>query len=127
MRKLLVDLASAGQTVLLSSHQLGEVQEICHRVGVISRGRLLTEATVGELRGTGRLLIRADPMDTALAVGMRIAGDDAVSVVDGAINLDVNPSRAAEVNRALITAGVDVHELRPSERSLEEVFFELTQ
>jgi ABC-2 type transport system ATP-binding protein len=126
MRRLVAGLAAAGQTVLLSSHLLSEVQEVCDRVGVISRGRLVTEATVGELRGSGRLLVRADPMETALAVGMRLAGDNGVSVMDGALNLRLDPHRAAEVTRALVTAGVDVHEIRLSERSLEEVFFEMT-
>jgi ABC-type multidrug transport system ATPase subunit len=125
MRRLLAELSAAGQTVLLSSHQLGEVQEVCHRVGVISHGRLVTESTVGELRGGGgRLLVRADPLDTALAVSMRF--DENVSTVDGMLRLRVDPARAAEVNRALVTAGVEVHELRPGERSLEEVFFEMT-
>ncbi|MBC6459371.1 ABC transporter ATP-binding protein [Actinomadura sp. HBU206391] len=126
MRRLVADLAAAGHTVLLSSHLLSEVQEVCDRVGVISRGRLITEATVSELRGGQRLLVRADPMETALAVGMRIAGDDAVSVIDGAMRLSIDPGRAAEVTRALVAAEVDVHEIRPSERSLEEVFFEMT-
>ncbi|WP_278257324.1 ABC transporter ATP-binding protein [Nocardioides convexus] len=48
MRALVVDLARGGQTVLLSSHMLAEVQEICDRVGVISDGRLLREARVAE-------------------------------------------------------------------------------
>ncbi|WHT18610.1 ABC transporter ATP-binding protein [Crossiella sp. CA-258035] len=127
MRKLIAELSAAGQTVLLSSHQLSEVQEICDRVGVISRGRLVTEATVGELRGGGRLLVRADPLDVALAVAMRVAGDDNVSIVDDAMQLRVDPARGAEVNRALVAAQVDVHEIRPVERSLEEVFFEMTK
>ncbi|MGO1055021.1 ABC transporter ATP-binding protein [Crossiella sp. CA198] len=127
MRALIAGLSAAGQTVLLSSHQLSEVQEICDRVGVISRGRLVTESTVGELRGSGRLLVRADPLDVALAVGMRVAGEHNVSIVDGALQLRVDPQRAAEINRALVTARVDVHEIRPSERSLEEVFFEMTK
>jgi ABC-2 type transport system ATP-binding protein len=126
MRRLIADLAASGHTVLLSSHLLSEVQEVCDRVGVISRGRLITEATVSELRGATRLLVRADPMETALAVGMRIAGDDAVSVIDGALHLSVDPGRAAEVTRALVAAEVDVHEIRPSERSLEEVFLQMT-
>ncbi|HEV2781662.1 MAG TPA: ABC transporter ATP-binding protein [Actinophytocola sp.] len=124
MRRLLADLSAAGQTVLLSSHQLGEVQEICDRVGVISHGRLVTESTVGDLRGGERLVVRADPLDTALAVCMRF--DETVSTEDGLVRLRLDPSRAPEVNRALVGAGVDVHELRPSERSLEEVFFEMT-
>jgi len=126
MRRLVADLAAAGQTVLLSSHQLSEVQEVCDRVGVISRGRLVTEAAVSELRGGGHLLVRADPVDVAVAVGRRLGGADAVSVVDGAVQLRLDRGRAAEVTRALVAAGADVHEIRPFERSLEEVFFEMT-
>jgi ABC-2 type transport system ATP-binding protein len=127
MRQLLAALAAAGTTVLLSSHQLSEVQELCDRVGVINRGRLITEATVTELRGAGRLLVRADPIETALAVGARLAGEDAVSVVGDAVRLRLDPCRAAEVARALVAADAKVHEIRPSGRSLEEVFFEMTE
>ena len=125
MRRLLTELAAAGHTVLLSSHMLSEVQETCDRVGVINRGRLVAEATVDDLRGAGGLRVRAEPVDTALAVSTRLAGDD-VTVTDGALHLSVDPARAAELTRALVAAGVDVHEIRPVERSLEEVFFEMT-
>ena len=50
MRVLLRRLGSGGRTVLLSSHLLGEVQQVCDRIGVLSRGRLLREGTVAELR-----------------------------------------------------------------------------
>ena len=81
MRALIVDLARGGQTVLLSSHLLAEVQEICDRVGVINNGRLLRESTVAELRG-GCVAARSArrPIDRALAVAMRLAGDDGVRV-----------------------------------------------
>jgi ABC-2 type transport system ATP-binding protein len=126
MRRLVADLSAAGQTVLLSSHLLTEVQEICNRVGVISRGRLITEAPVSELRGGSHLLVRADPADMALAVAMRLAGDGAVTVAGDRLQVRLDPLRAAELTRALVQAGADVHEVRPSERSLEEVFFEMT-
>jgi ABC-2 type transport system ATP-binding protein len=126
MRRLVADLSAAGQTVLLSSHLLTEVQEICDRVGVISRGRLIIEAPVSELRGGSRLLVRADPADMALAVAMRLAGDGAVTVAGDRLEVRLDPLRAAELTRALVEAGADVHEVRPSERSLEEVFFEMT-
>jgi ABC-2 type transport system ATP-binding protein len=126
MRQLVADLSAAGQTVLLSSHLLTEVQEICDRVGVISRGRLITEAPVSELRGGSSLLVRADPTDAALAVAMGLAGDDAVTVAGDLLQVRLDPHRAAELTRALVQAGADVHEVRPSERSLEEVFFEMT-
>jgi ABC-type multidrug transport system ATPase subunit len=59
MRALVVDLARGGQTVLLSSHLLAEVQEICDRVGVINGGRLLRESTVADLRGVARRRTRS--------------------------------------------------------------------
>ncbi|HJU97112.1 MAG TPA: ABC transporter ATP-binding protein [Jiangellaceae bacterium] len=127
MRRLLVDLAAQGQTVLLSSHMLSEVQEICDRVGVISAGRLLTESTVAELRGASSLVVRATPVDVALATAMGLAGDDAVRLLaDGNVRLDVGPENAPALTRALVRAGAAVHEIRPAERSLEEVFFEMT-
>jgi ABC-2 type transport system ATP-binding protein len=127
MRRLIVELAGHGQTVLLSSHLLNEVEEICDRVGVISAGRLLTESTVADLRGAASVIVRATPPDVALAAAMGVAGDDAVQRLDdGRLHLDVDPTRTAELTRALVDAGADVYEIRPSERSLEEVFFEMT-
>ena len=62
MRDLVRALAHQGQTVLLSSHLLGEVQEICDRVGVISGGRLLAESSVSDLRGHAALIVVANPV-----------------------------------------------------------------
>ncbi|MBW9205812.1 ABC transporter ATP-binding protein [Mumia sp. zg.B17] len=126
MRALVVSLARGGQTVLLSSHLLTEVQEICDRVGVINGGRLLREARVAELRGEATLRVRATPEDTALAVAMKAAGDDAVHRTPHGLELDLKPAGAPALIRDLVAAGVDVHEVFPTERSLEEVFFEMT-
>jgi ABC-2 type transport system ATP-binding protein len=127
MRRLVVDLAGQDQTVLLSSHMLGEVEEICDRVGVIAAGRLLTESTVAELRGASSVLVRATPLERALATAMGIAGDDAVSVVDDtSVRVDCAADVVPALTRALVDDGVAVYEIRPSERSLEDVFFELT-
>ncbi|SDS25501.1 ATP-binding cassette domain-containing protein [Jiangella sp. DSM 45060] len=126
MRKLVVDLAEQGQTVLLSSHLLAEVQEICDRVGVIAHGRLLAESTVAELRGASTLLVRAEPVEVALSVSMQVAGDDAVQLTDAGVRLELSDERAPELARALVAAGADIHEIRTAERSLEDVFFEMT-
>ena len=125
MRLLLAELAGAGHTVLLSSHMLSEVEETCDRVGVINKGRLVAEATVGELRGAGGLRVRAEPVSVALDVSKWLT-EDHVTAVDGVLHLRADPGRAAEITRALVAADVDVHEIRPVERSLEEVFFEMT-
>ncbi|HLT11793.1 MAG TPA: ABC transporter ATP-binding protein [Micromonosporaceae bacterium] len=126
MRELIRSLADHGQTVLLSSHLLGEVQQICDRVGVISRGRLVAEGTVEELRGASSLLVRAEPMETAASVAYRLLGDGQISQVDGALLVRDGGDRAAELNRALVQAGVAVRELRPRERTLEDAFFAMT-
>ena len=126
MRALVVDLARGGQTVLLSSHLLAEVQEICDRVGVINDGRLLLESTVAEMRGGSSLRVRATPEPDALAVAMRLAGDDGVRRTPAGLALDLPADAAPRLVRDLVTAGVDVHEITPTERSLEEVFFEMT-
>jgi ABC-type multidrug transport system ATPase subunit len=127
MRALVVSLARGGQTVLLSSHLLAEVQEICDRVGVISEGRLLREATVSELRGGAVLRVRATPVVRAAEVAERVVAGAAVRRVgDSTLELAAAPDAAPAVARALVEHGVDVHELRALERDLEDVFFELT-
>ena len=124
MRALIVDLARSGHTVVLSSHLLAEVQEICDRVGVINRGRLLRESTVAELRGGSRVRLWGEPVDRALATAMRVAGDD-VSLEGDRVLLPADTS-VPDLVRALVADGVDVHELTTTERTLEEVFFEMT-
>ena len=127
MRALLVDVAAGGQTVLLSSHLLAEVQEICDRVGIIAGGRLLVESTVAELRGATGIRLVADPIDRALAVAMTVAGDDAVEVDGPVLRVSGPAAQAPELARALVGAGIDITELTPVERSLEDVFFDLTR
>ena len=127
MRALVVSLARGGQTVLLSSHLLAEVQEICDRVGVIDDGRLLREATVAELRGGTVLRVRATPAARAAEVAERVVdGATVVRAADGVVEVSAAPDAAPAVARALVEAGVELHELRALERDLEDVFFELT-
>ncbi|MGH3316220.1 MAG: ABC transporter ATP-binding protein [Nocardioidaceae bacterium] len=127
MRALLRRVVERGQTVLLSSHLLGEVQQICDRVGVISGGHLLVESTVADLRGESAVLVRAEPVDEAARTAERLYGEDAVSVGDdAALRVRMSTERSAELTSALVHAGVAVHEVRPVERTLEEVFFEMT-
>ncbi|MCA1598723.1 MAG: ABC transporter ATP-binding protein, partial [Chloroflexi bacterium] len=59
MRMLIRSIGQGTRTVMLSSHLLGEVEQICDRVGVIQSGRLVAEGTLAELRGPGGLLVRA--------------------------------------------------------------------
>jgi ABC-type multidrug transport system ATPase subunit len=125
MRALIRRLGSGDRTVMLSSHLLGEVQHVCDRVGVIARG--IAEDTVNELRGRGSLLVRAEPLSTAWECAERLLGPGRVQEQDGTLRLDSHPADAARINRELVLAGVAVSELRPIERTLEDVFLQLTE
>jgi ABC-2 type transport system ATP-binding protein len=127
MRRLIRELGTEGRTVLLSSHLLGEVQQICDRVAVINDGRIVTTGTVEELRGDAELIVAAAPSDIArdrLAAMPQVRG---VQVRDGLLRIQVDTQHTALVNQALVEAGVAVTELRRAERQLEDVFFEITQ
>jgi ABC-type multidrug transport system ATPase subunit len=126
MRSLIRGLGSGDRTVLLSSHMLGEVQQVCDRVGVISHGALIAQGEVAELRGRGSILVRAHPIARARESVERLLGADHVQVLDGALRLDADPTDVPRVTRELVHAGVEVSEIHPVERTLEEVFLELT-
>ncbi|ADB33338.1 ABC transporter related protein [Kribbella flavida DSM 17836] len=126
MRRLIRELGSEGRTVVLSSHLLGEVQQVCDRVGIINGGRMVAEHDVEELRGQQELVIRARPLESAHSVLREVLGAEAVHLYDDTVRAKVAPDRAAELNRLLVEAGIAVSELRSTERALEDVFFELT-
>jgi ABC-2 type transport system ATP-binding protein len=127
MRTLIRQLGQGAHTVLLSSHLLGEIEQICDRVGVIQHGRLIAENTVAALRGPGALLVRATPLDRAERLATTLPGVSSVQVVDGGLRVSVAPDQAAALNRALVSAGVEVSELRQVQESLEDVFLTLTE
>ncbi len=126
MRVLIRRLGAEGCTVLLSSHMLGEVQQICDRVGVVSHGRLIAENTVAELRGGTVLHIEADELTRAADLTRRWIGDENVRASGTGLDLTVEPERASWLNSELVTEGIAVRELHVRERDLEQVFFELT-
>jgi ABC-2 type transport system ATP-binding protein len=113
--------------VLLSSHLMTEVEQVCDRVGVIRRGKLVAEGTVDELRSRPRLRVRAEPLAEAERLVASLPDVEQVAVVDGALRVETDPAQAAAINRALVGAGVAVSELSVERASLEEVFLDLTQ
>jgi ABC-2 type transport system ATP-binding protein len=127
MRRFIRDLGRGRRTVLLSSHLMAEVEQITDRVGVISKGRLVGEGTVDELRGRESLFVRAEPLDEAERVLGALRGIEQVARSDGGLRIATDPAAAADINRALVEAGIAVGELRPERASLEKVFFELTE
>jgi ABC-2 type transport system ATP-binding protein len=129
MRGLIRDLGTGERTVLLSSHLMTEVEQVCDRVGVIAGGRLVAEGTVADLRGREALVVRADPLPEARRIVSGLVGVTDVEVVSGALRITIDPRVELDpsyVNQRLVSAGIAVHELRRDRRSLESVFLSLT-
>jgi ABC-type multidrug transport system ATPase subunit len=127
MRSLIRNLGQGRRTVLLSSHLLVEVEHICDRVGVIRAGKLAAEGTVDELRGKDTLRIRAEPLEAARAAIANLEFVERIEVDGDSMRLSTDPARTAEINRALVGAGIAVSELHWERAALEEVFLELTR
>jgi ABC-type multidrug transport system ATPase subunit len=126
MRHLIRNLGSGDRTVLLSSHLLGEVEHVCDRVGVIRDGRLVAQGPVAQLRGAEEVHVVAEPVDRARQLLVAHPAVSEVVVRDGTLVVAAPPELAAELNTALVTAGVAVHHLSVRQRSLEDVFLDMT-
>jgi ABC-type multidrug transport system ATPase subunit len=127
MRDFIRSLALGGRTVLLSSHLMGEIEQMSDRVGVIRDGSLVAEGTVDEVRGRTGLRVRAEPLPEAVELVGGLPGVGAITTVDGVIDVAADSAEAAAINRALVEAGIAVSELSPRRASLEDVFLELTR
>jgi ABC-2 type transport system ATP-binding protein len=119
---LLAALKSAGKTVLLCSHILPEVEQICDRVVIIDRGRLLRTGRLDEMLQTGG---QVEIVASELPEGFEI--DAAVEPVAHGVRLLVAAARKRETIERLWTAGVDVVSVNPVKGSLEQVFLKLVE
>ena len=121
IRNLLIELNQNGTTVFLSSHLLSEVDELCDRVGIVDRGRLVLEEKLATLHAhTGRVVV--DTPDPAAVVSML---DGQVELREGS-RLVIRAADPAELNARLVGGGVQVREIAPERRTLEQVVFEVT-
>ncbi|MHB8159659.1 MAG: ABC transporter ATP-binding protein [Thermoleophilia bacterium] len=128
MRDLIRNLGHGERTVLLSSHLMGELEQICDRIGVVKEGRIIKEGTLDELRRGERLKLRAEPVAGAITLLEKLEGVGKIEAGDGGnLMIEADPSRAAEINRVLVEAGIQVSELCVVKLSLESVFLSLTE
>lgn len=127
VRALIKEMPSRGVTVILSSHQLGEVEQVATHVGILHDGTSRFEGPIEQLRAASKpaLRLRAEPAELAepLLQGM---GNKLEQADDGMWILQEPNRPAAEINRALVQADVQVHHLEPHAASLEDLFLELT-
>ncbi len=130
MRELLKQLAASGKTVFVSSHILGEVEQLADVLGIIAAGRLVREGPIGTLlAGEGVVRVRVEPGEVEPArriLDGLVPGTPATADgTDGWLSLRIGSERAAELNRALATAGIYASGIE-SGSDLESLFLELT-
>jgi ABC-2 type transport system ATP-binding protein len=128
VRDLVRRLGAEGRTVFVSSHQLGEVQQMCDRVAILSRGRSVAEGPVSDVLARGHrdaLVVKVADLPAAERA-LLSAGMDA-QIRDDHIQVALPPAEAARVTEILAGQRLFVSELRPDQASLEDVFLELTR
>jgi len=131
MRELIRDLAARGITVLLSSHLLGEVEELCNRVAIVRSGRVVYEGSLAELRDRAGVTYLLRTGDDSLAIGVCAAQtgiEEVREAPQGGLLFRAAGKRAVgEFSLALAESGAPPLELSPRQASLEDLFFQLTE
>jgi ABC-2 type transport system ATP-binding protein len=128
MRELVKRLAGDGITILLSSHVLAEVEDLCNRVAIIRTGSIIYEGFLAELlqSAAGEYRLRTTDPERARAV-LLANGIEGVELVDGELCFRADEEQAEALSIALGTAGVGISALVPHAATLEELFLGMTE
>jgi ABC-2 type transport system ATP-binding protein len=129
MRRLVRRLADEGMTVLLSSHLMAEVEELCDRVAIVRSGRVVYEGSLPELINTtaGQYELRTTDDGRAAEIARGEPGVEDVEPGEAGLRLRAGEDVAARLSIALAEAGVGIRALIPRTATLEELFFSLTE
>jgi ABC-2 type transport system ATP-binding protein len=127
VRALIREIATDGVTVLVSSHLLAEVEQICTHVGVMRTGRLVFQGTLEQMRarGAARVRVRTTEPVQAAEVLTKLGMTD-IQSADGEVSAQVGDQVPEVVCRELVMAGVPVAGFDTPRPSLEDLFVELT-
>jgi ABC-2 type transport system ATP-binding protein len=128
MRELVATLPQQGVTVLYSSHLLSEVEEVCNRVAIVNEGRIAFEGRLDDLRASYGAAYRLETADDGRALPLVSEhGADVAHGKDGVIWFEADPASADAISVALGRAGIPIRHFAREQRSLEELFFRLTE
>jgi len=129
MRLLIRRLADEGITVLLSSHQLPEVEELCDRVAIVQTGRVVYEGALSELRrqGGAEYRLRSTDDTRALELARTQAGIDHAALGEHGLGFQAEEAQVGTLSLALGQAGIGILALTPEMATLEDLFFRLTE
>jgi ABC-2 type transport system ATP-binding protein len=115
-------------TVLLSSHLLTEIEQLCNRVGIIHEGRLLYEGGPEALVApTSLYKVRVDDLSRAFELLTKEPGLSVSRNGASFLRVDADAESISAVNALLVGNGIKVYELSPAQESLEEAFLRLTK
>ncbi len=129
MRLLVRRLAGEGMTVVLSSHLMNEVEELCNRVAIVRSGAIVFEGALADLKRTAGATYRLRTTDQGLAetVCRRQHGLTDVRAEGGAVRFKGDDDAVARLSAALVREGALIHALAPETATLEDLFFSLTE
>jgi ABC-2 type transport system ATP-binding protein len=129
MRVLIRRLAEHGITVVLSSHLLPEVEELCNRVAIVQHGRIVYEGRIADLKRSAGTTYRLSTTDDerALAVCRAQHGVRDLRSDEGRISFTADEEAVAALSQALVEAGALIRALVPGTATLEDLFFSLTE
>jgi ABC-2 type transport system ATP-binding protein len=129
MRELIRRLATEGITILLSSHQLPEVQELCDRVAIVESGRVVYEGALSDLRrqGGAGYRLRTTDDERALELMLRAPGLERAANDEHGLSFQADEHDVAALSLALARDGVGILALTPELATLEDLFFRLTE
>jgi ABC-2 type transport system ATP-binding protein len=128
MRDLVRRLAGEGLTILLSSHLLYEVEELCNRVAIIRKGSIVYDGGLGELLATATtgFRLRTTEPERARTVVLAQPGIESLAASDGELRFTADEDTVARTAIALGQARIGITALVPETASLEELFLGLT-
>lgn len=128
IRELIRRYGASGSTVLVSSHQLAEVQLMCDSVAIVNRGRLITEGLVTDVLSSrgGTLVVTIDDPHGALGTLQEAGFEGRLGDAPDVLIVEAGNAEAASVTEALASAGRYLRGLRLESASLESVFLDLT-
>ena len=128
-RHLIRAFVDEGRTVFLSSHLLDEVEKTCDQIAIVDQGRVILQGAVDEIAATGDPTVLLDVDDAEAARTLLSAESRVTKVEQEGHELRVTLADglgSAELNKALVQAGIAVSRLEPARATLEEKFLEVT-
>jgi ABC-2 type transport system ATP-binding protein len=131
---VIAGLPSRGTTVLLSSHQLYQVQKVCHRVGILSKGKFVIEGSIEELgrkaMAGGRFLIEvetAEPKPELDGIIKNIPGVARVDLDGKILKISAESDLRSQISKAIIDSGALLVEMKVQEFSLDDIYMKYFQ